>query len=622
MKSPTRTLVAVSGGAVLVAALVGVAPAHAATTAHAAVQAHSFSTSRYSAYSSGEMLHLNAADTSEIGANIADVEEAFSAGSVSSGGLGHTIVGDGPSGALVVQPAQPRDVHAYGSGGGLAVGLAAHGDPGDQVQLAGLSTSTSSGINHPSKTVEINTSSLGLPSGLIGASVVSGLTKTIWGDSCTLGQPLSYGQGKAAEAQVLGLGSISGVSTLTSGLNTLLAPIDALLAGGGAAPTASSSGYLVKTGSDASARSETYLAKEGNGEFGLTTVEQEDIAPVSLNLLGLATVTIEVGAPITHLPDGLVPTPVDLAATATGTRSGAETSLINNDLLEVLVKAGDSTTYLVPPTPLDKVIGAGGITLDLSLGSVLDPYLEKAGVPSAVLATLGSVLDSSLGTIDLGTPVRAIGGSPTSKPTPAVVGVASRTEGTTASGAFDLAHIDLAPSLAGTTTTLADLDVGHMEAKASLSSPIDCGLPVTTSASTRTLRAGHSATMAVAVPSKSTEDLVSCNLTATKVVDTISGPAFRVTGASPRARVQRHGDRSTTVTWYDLHHRYGTRPLGLSVHVSTPSTAGRAFRSVVTVRTTLQACGGAPLSTLPPQGANGAVITGSAVMHGPDVVRR
>jgi uncharacterized repeat protein (TIGR01451 family) len=141
-----------------------------------------------------------------------------------------------------------------------------------------------------------------------------------------------------------------------------------------------------------------------------------------------------------------------------------------------------------------------------------------------------------LATITIATKVHAIGGSPTSD---AVVDP----NGTTASGAADIVHINL--SLGA--LTIADFRLGHMEASATVpAGGILCQIDVSKTAQPTTVNPGDSFTYTINVHNPH-----ACTLTNVKVVDTITLPSgVRVTVGSPTP--PPNSNTGTVLTWNDI----------------------------------------------------------------------
>lgn len=611
-------------------------------------------------YASGQEVHVGAVTVS--GKSVADTEEGFSGASANTAGLATPVVGDngGLAGTgLLVQPTEPAPAHSFGTGAGLEVGLVAPADAsGDQLKLAGLAAQTAP-PNKPADIVSIPNATcpetngvpqcLQLPAGLAAVGALSSEGAAVWDSAvCPLGQPLSYGFGDAADASVL---SYNTLTPLSSALSSALSQL------GITVPT---SGQIVQNLGDAKTSSETYLASNGDGTFGLSTRAELTLAPVSINLFGVADLELEVGGQINPKTNTANPAvPISLTATATGEGSGAKIALGANDVVSLTLKVGSTTTTILPATSLDDLVGQGGLVIQLDPQTLVgqlataitnNPVLNQLGGLGGQLGSVVSQINTglqpvtsqlpnvSLGEIAIGTPVRAINSDPAAKSPgqPAPVGTASSTEGTSASGAFDLARVSLAPTANGTTTPLVNFYIGHLEAAAHLAAPITCSLPIVKSADPQSVTAGGSFTYNIQVPDPAKLDLIDCNLTDVTVTDTISDltgppyPLFDVTSPTTggNVTVTRVDDHDWTVKWTGLSYTVAptgqspTPPIQLAIGVSVPgdSPAG-TIQDLVSATGTTSGCQGGVGGTadVSAGAGNSAVLTGSFHLEQPSV---
>ena len=633
------------------------APAASATPAGAVPWAQA----DFHGYASGTEVHLGAVTVS--GKSVADTEEGYSGASTNTAGLGSSVVGDngGVAGTgLLVQPTQDSSKHGFGTGAGLEAGLVAPADAsGDQLQLAGLATQTAP-PNQAANSVSIPNAScpetngvpqcLQLPSGLAAAGALSSEGAAVWDSAvCPLGQPISYGFGDAADASLL---DYTTLSPITSALSSALANL------GITVPT---SGQVIQNLGDARTTSETYLSSNGDGTFGLSTRAELTIAPVSINLLGTADLELEVGGALNSNGTANPAVPISLTATATGESSGAKVTLGANDVVSLTLKIGSTTTTILPATSLDDLVGQGGLVITLD-PQTLVPQLAAAISGNPVLnqlggvgGTLGSIVNQvttalqpvtsalpnvSLGEISIGTPVRAINSDPAAKTpgTPTPVGTASPSEGTNASGAFDLARVTLAPSANGTTYPLVNFFIGHLEAASSLAAPILCSLPVIKSADPTAVTAGQSFNYNIQVPDPAKLNLIDCNLDNITVTDTITDvtgpglglPTFTVTSPQNGAgvTVQTVSPNKAIVTWTGLSYKVAPTgqppnpPLALTITVAVPATspAGTIQDTVLATGTTSGCQGGVGgTADVSAGAAGGASLTGTYSLQQPSV---
>ncbi|HMC39884.1 MAG TPA: hypothetical protein VKI19_09505, partial [Acidimicrobiales bacterium] len=315
---------------------------------------------------------------------------------------------------------------------------------------------------------------------------------------------------------------------------------------------------------------------------------------------------------------------------------------------------------ILPATSLADLVGQGGLVITLDPHTLV-PQLASAITANPVLnqlgglgGTLGSIVtqvnnalqpvtsalpDVSLGEIAIGTPVRAVNSDPAAKVpgTPTPVGTVSSTEGTDASGAFDLARVSLAPTANGTTTDLLNFFLGHLEAASSLSAPIICNLPVIKSADPTSVTAGQSFDYHIQVPDPAKLDLIDCNLDNVTVTDTITDfqgdPTFSVTSArddktGQAGTIQTISPTQAVVTWTGLSYQVAATghppnppiPLTISISVPVTSPAG-VIKDVVVASAVTSGCQGGVAGTEDTSAAagNGASLNGSFTLDQPSV---
>lgn len=634
------------GGTVLAASPAGAVPSDAV----------SFANANFHGYASGDEIHLGAVTVS--GKSVADTEEGYSGATTDTAGLAAPVIGDdgGTTGTgLLVQPAEPASDKAFGTGAGLEVGLVAPADASaDQLKLAGLAQQVAPPDSSPAVSTLLNSGScqvvdgdtecLNLPDGLASAGALTGEGAAVFNpDVCPLGQPISYGFGDAADAELL---SFADTTALAGALN-------------GLGITVPSTGDVLTNTGDARTVSQTFLSPNGDGTYGLATEAETTIAPVSLNLFGAASVQLEIGGALNSNGTANPAVPISLTAKATGESSGAELTLAANDVVSLTLTVGPTTTTILPATSIDDLIGQGGLDIDLDPQTLVgqlsaavnqNPVLAKIPVLGSTLGTVVATAASSLspvtsklpndslGSIALGTPVRAIDSAPSAKVsgTPTPLGAPSSTEGTTASGAFDLARVLIAPAAGGTTpsTVLANFYVGHLEASAELTAPIECTLPVIKSANPTSVQAGQSFTYNIEVPNPADLGLIDCNLDNMTVTDVITDqtgdPTFKVTSAVDTANnqagtIDQTSDTSATVTWTGLSYTIASppnAPIPLTITVSVPSTSSAGvITDTVTATATTSACQGGAAGSASASAAAGdnASLTGSYTLNQPSV---
>jgi hypothetical protein len=602
-----------------------------ASTVHPSVAAKSFASTSFKAYSSGEFAHINALDLG--GTALADAEASYATSSVNSSGLTSALHGDSTNGGLLIQPAQKAGVKAYGSGSSVVADLNASSPTADL--LPDLASQVGPPYNPTIKTTDLDSD--GLPS-LLGDSQAGSLDGLVgsananFTNSCLIGKPLGYGAGNATAINLLNETDLPGVSDVLSGLNgdlsganTLIGVINGLLgtAGLGSISTydgSTNNGFLVETNGTTQTLADSYLTPEGGGKWGVSSFESTEPSPVRINLLGLADITVAITGANSKTSGTTVPSPIRLVATATGGSSGASLSLQDTDVISVIASVAGQKITLLAPTAINS-LPAGGVSIPLSLGGtdgILTQGLDAAinaipgasavtGLLSALTSATGALPTGSLGTLTIGGNLHAIGSS---TGLPVVKG------GTTASGSYTLAQLNLSPSVANVpTATLADIALGHLESSVNLSSPISCGVPATASSSgAGNVTVGGSTTVKFSTGgSSSMAALLACHVSSTKITDelTSSTTRFTVSGASSGGKVTKNGLRSSTVTWTGK--TIGSGGISGSAKLSVPKGAGTgSIKSTVSVSGTLAGCNNATAANPYKQIANGRLISGTA----------
>ncbi|MGH9076878.1 MAG: hypothetical protein ACRDY0_05400 [Acidimicrobiales bacterium] len=580
----------------------------------------------YGAYANGDEVHLDALTLGNT--SLAAVDQALSGASAGSAPL-TTPVSD-PEVHTVTTPAGlAAGTHAYANGTGLEVGLATPAftnvtDP-NQIKLAGKAEQ-SAPPNGPTVIHELTAGNGPLNLGALGSvGLLAGTANALYDPMvCPLGEPLSFGNGQAANVQLLTLGSVPLVTTAGSG---------------GSPATAEST-------------SQTYISSNGNGTFGVTSQVSETVAPITVNIGTLATLTVSV--------QGASPNdPIILQAVTTGGPSGAKIQLLNGGVATVTLTVAGGAPVTLVQIPLSDVTGKGGnlvIPLNLaqlgslvsSLGTVVNGTLTGVlpglgGVLGNVLGgltgTVGSVvtqvegalpapvlnlLNIGLGSVEIDSVPHAIGGSGTSGGT--VVG------GTAASGAIDLLKVNLgldAPAL-GLNLPAVNLEAGHMEAAAVDAQAITCNIPITKSASQDNVAAGGKFTYTIQVPDPAKLALLSCDLDNITVVDTISDvkgtPTFNVLSADNGGKVTASTPTSATVTFTGLTYKVApvgsppNPPLQLHINVMVPlDTSAGTIQDLVVASGDLGNCNGGISGITNLGGGNGAIVNGSFSLQEPTV---
>lgn len=520
MRNPLIKATAGGFAAALVGAALIVPPASADTTG-----AVPFSQANFHGYATGTEMHIGATALNSLSGGaipVVNLDQAVSVASTDTTGLTSDLFGDLKN--VLIQPAQQAGVNGpvkvYDSGAGLKLDLGSAAPsqlltaiqqlvPDQVVRTAPPDlTPLSDNFNLPDLEPVV---------GPAGAGVLGGQAAASWPTDTCGSNVLSYGLGNAADLHFLSLSPLTAAGTQS----------------GVAAPLISTGGTTDQT-SISQSKSQALLTKNADGTYGISTVASDIIAPIHINILGLASLDIAVKSA------GGVDDPVTLTALTTGEKSGAAVTPSTDDILTVtLTPAGQTTgTSLIPgypnglplsaligqgpltfpistsmlpvtlqslttlltntvntvstiasnvlPAPVASVLQTGATTLNQTLQSVNSQIQQNAG---ALLNTLNSLVDINLGSITIDDTPHAIGGTDTSAPT--MLG------GTQAGGAMDLINLTLGTS--GTvfgqslpTLALANAIFGHLEAASNLGDPIvasSCGPTPTT---TTTLPPVHS----------------------------------------------------------------------------------------------------------------------------------
>jgi hypothetical protein len=231
-----------------------------------------------------------------------------------------------------------------------------------------------------------------------------------------------------------------------------------------------------------------------------------------------------------------------------------------------------------PSTPILRIIQDNEVTDIISLQDILG----DTGLPTIEIPGVAEVR--------IGQPPHKIGDQD------AAPSVAAN--GTSASAAIDIVSVELAGG------DLADLRFGHMEVAAQVPvGGIDCGVPVSKTASPRGTTVGGAFTVSIKV-----DNPFGCDMTAVKVVDkiTTSGDAkFQVLSTNPQANSVPSGSNldSGTIQWDNI----GPIPKGGSKTVTVSLRAqggGGIIRDIATATALLGNCEGE---------GNGSTLVGNSL---------
>ncbi len=444
---------------VTTAVLVGGAPAGAQVAAGDA---------DYGGYTTGSVVHVDALRAGASGPVLLNTEVAFSGASVASRGLTQIVTETDQ----IVSP-NAGDRRSFGRGSGLEIGVGNEIPTAENdIILAERATASappdSGRVRNEIGPVKVDP--------LAYASLLRGEAQARFNEgSCVLGQPISFGQGYAADVQLVNAGGES------PGDEPFPEPV---LATDAAQPE--------RRVSDS--RSTTRLVPNGQGAFGLETETRMTIAPVTLFKNTAADVT-----PITieFLGEWV------LRATALGTGRAD-------------VFFGPGTVE--PQTPVLRVFEGTTVVEEIFTQDILGN--QGLVVPIEALGT----------ELAIGEDPRAIGGDANSQPTEAA-------DGTVAAGAVDVVRLRVLDTEEATLAGLSgvDLRIGHLEATARVpAGGIRCNLPVTKVADRQTVNAGDQFTYTITV----TNPFADCDLTNVRVEDNITtdrGIRYSVTGTNPAA---------------------------------------------------------------------------------------
>ncbi|HEX3394342.1 MAG TPA: hypothetical protein VHS52_07425 [Acidimicrobiales bacterium] len=286
----------------------------------------------FGGYSTGTVISTNALTLGDT--TTGAVRAAVSGDSVDSTGLGTPITDElGQN----VQPALPAK-NAYGRGTGLETGLVVPADQQadvNQLLLSGLAEASApppEGVPTPiTKNIALDLAPIAT------ASALSGEAQAIYDpNTCAIGQPISFGQGSAADLRLVGAPD---------------APLVGAVSPGDPTPNTVSK-----------SQSFSYFIPNPDGSFGLVSETHQIIAPITIanNAVTGPALTIEVAGEFI------------LRSTATGI-------------------AGDprnGVTY--PGNPLITIKGPLGVViLQVHLSDILSPTGLTVGAPGIVSVSLG-----------------------------------------------------------------------------------------------------------------------------------------------------------------------------------------------------------------------------------------
>ncbi|HET6916994.1 MAG TPA: hypothetical protein VFH56_12960 [Acidimicrobiales bacterium] len=358
----------------LVAAAVVIPPASAGTTG-----AVPFSQAHFSGYATGTELHLGTqvldSLSTLVGTNLSQatglelkgLDQGFSSASTNSAGLTSNLTSEL---SQLIQPAQAAGIKAFNEGQGLNLSLG--GATGQQLSSLANTILAKAQTSIPGPAVSLappnlplvqDVSNLSLDP-IVNAQNLLGEAQANFPTAACPSSNISDGLGNLTSANIL-----TGLPALTtSGVNS--APLISTVGNGTSA---------------AQSQSTTGLVSNGDGTYGIQTVASDIIAPITLNLLGLATVQIAVQSA------GGVDHPVTLTSRTTGEGTGASVVPSTDDILTVVMSVAGGNPVTLANVPLSSLVGTNGMDIPLTING-LTQLLSTISVPSVLISTLQNVV--------------------------------------------------------------------------------------------------------------------------------------------------------------------------------------------------------------------------------------
>ena len=403
------------------------------------------------AFVNGTLLHAHAP---QLPPKVADVDQAFAISAINSGGLTKQLVNE------VNEAVAPQGAgkFAYARGGGAEVGLI-EDIPTNSVERLLVLPSVVEAIAPTAVapfTNGLQNSAIvdleGALDPLANAAAVQGRAAALWNPKYlfpTLGNPLTYSYGGAADVQALNMGELNELGQFTN--------------------------PLLSTDTDgpnravSSAQTFSYLVNNGDGTCGLAAEIHQTIAPVSLRLPG-TNLLLEVGG------DWL------MKGVATGKATGN------------FFTYGPDPTTNAPNTPLIRLV-------DTTVPG--EPVVLESLTTQDILGGDGLVLPANpLIDLAVGENARAIAppqadGTPTD---PNADSTATHT-GTAVSAAADVLRLRLLQGVASP-FQLADVRLGHFEMDMKVpAGGVACEIPIAKTSSVPVAAGGEDITFTVKIPS-------------------------------------------------------------------------------------------------------------------------
>lgn len=545
----------------------------------------------FNGYSTGQNVSARVLDTAAEGPRVVNASVAFSSAATNTAGL--QGVQNETNNAVVPTPGtpdlalDPGGDEAYGKGTALEVGLGVDlpDENGDQVALSGRAEAAALPIKtSPSDPApagaNANDTGLVLSEDIVipgdPVAYVNALpneAEAIWNEkTCILGQPISYGRGRAATAQLIDAASDDATPDLDSPLVGV------------------SSDFFGDQRGAVDTRSFTYLVNNGDGTFGMASETRMTFAPISL---------------LQTDPEAPGPIVIEILgewrfrAVATGKPGGASVSY------EVVGPSDD------PDTPVIRIYLAPADAnavpqIEIKRNQLFTP--EGIDVPA--LPLLGLTIGEDPRALDTDA---SDGVDPA---LPAVTSANNNSDGTIASGAADVIRLD---ALAvGDGQQVAGVRIGHVEALAQVpAGGFECKIPVSKTGPAEA-NAGQDITWTIKVPSDA-EALrgLACDLVNIKVTDTIKTVTGNATGtikSITSGSSTGTGTGNTGTITIPGPYKVGDPPIEITV-VATMRGAGE-IENQVDVVANLANCGQGNLGGKISGFAELANVTGTAAVLG------
>lgn len=522
---------ALAAGAVLVASA-GVAGGVAAPTGD---------TGTWSGFATGSPVHVHALQASAAGPKLVNVDEAFSGASFHSKGLGTALNNEMNE---AIQPAKPEK-NSYGRGTGLEIGAGTsvpNNPDANQIAEGGLAEAAaqppdpSTGAPNAYQTDLITKDLVKVPGDpVVYANTLRGAAQAMWNNRYVLpmlGNPIAFGMGYAADAQLIDTGTANSDGTFPS-------PVIAVDTSDPERAVSQSVSY-------------SYLVNNGDGTCGVASEVHETIAPVRLNVPPDADPTTD--TTIEFLGEWV------LRAVATGKPGGGHLTY---------APAGSPT----PTTPIIRIIDSSGVNQILK-------FQDLFGDTGFVTPTsLSQILSLAVGEDPRAISKPGDDPDPDSKPT---------ITDTNVSAAVDVVRLGLLHADSPNNGVQGlDLRFGHMEVSATVpAGGVNCEIPVSKTVTPNPVNVGGNLTFTVNVPvDKDALIPFPCQLTHIKLVDVVGiaqaddpakPPRLTLTGGTaPNGSAGVVSADGQSITFADIGtYTPGDPPLVVTITGTVPASSG------------------------------------------------